>query len=299
MAWCYGGINSLEKKACYAGHGGQSCCLDSLSRLSRRGLEPRSASGEGLLKNVEEQSARAVRQLAVFPPELRASLVELARRHSPSAVGRHAQMCVTLAGCSGAMLLLAAEKGTRWLAVILRDHGEAAFAQAVAAVLGNAAPHQPQWRLGSGEAVINSPRNHVASHSSVLALLPDALSRVASRGRDVIADEIDFGRPIGESICVRTTTADTIVFAQRPRRLGLTRFVCGRTPEPCSGVVVVLRKEVTGEYQLATAYIGRRAEPEPWDRYATPNSVAFWNTHALIWGAEQTISGTETTQCPW
>ncbi len=106
---------------------------------------------------------------------------------------------------------------------------------------------------------------------------------------------------VGESVCVTTELRDQIVYAQRPKRFGLTRFVKNRKPEPCKSVVVILKTAdgQPGAYVLVTAFIGQKAEPEPWDRNATANSREFWNSHALVWGAEPIIEATETPVCPW
>lgn len=164
----------------------------------------------------------------------------------------------------------------------------------------------PEWLLSSGEVVVDRFRSHL--HPGVTSILPEALARIESRGRQFLVEEVDFGHLVGESACVGTGPDDTIVFAQRPRRQGLTRFVKNRAPEPCTSVVVILKKDVDTElrldwdrarYVLITAFVGHRPEPEPWDRNATPNSAMFWSSHALVWGSEPVVPGTETTECPW
>ncbi len=156
-----------------------------------------------------------------------------------------------------------------------------------------------EWKLKSGERVVDRHRSHL--HEDVERLLPEALGRIESAGRQFFVDEVDFGHLIGETTCVVTTSSDVIVYAKRSGRKGLSRFVKNRKPEPCPSLVVILMKatDEPGLYVLITAFIGRKPEPEPWDRSATAASVTFWNTHALVWGSEPTISGTETTDCPW
>jgi len=162
-----------------------------------------------------------------------------------------------------------------------------------------------EMRLKSGEEVVDRYRSHL--HLDVVRLLPDALARIESAGRQFLVEEVDFGRPIGETICVPTGSGDEIAFALRPKRRGLSRFVKNREPEPCSSVVVILKAAdgQPGAYVLVTAFVGRRPEPEPWDRNAirTPEqsarAVAFWSSHALVWGSEEIIPGTETKTCPW
>lgn len=154
-------------------------------------------------------------------------------------------------------------------------------------------------KLASGEPVVDRYRSHL--HDSVSAILLEALSRVESLNRSFIVAQVDFDRVVGETICVNTRKGDEIVFAKRPKRFGLTRFVKNRKPEPCQSAVVILKAadDLSGAYVLVTAFIGLKPEPEPWDRNATANSRKFWETHALLWGSEPVIPGSETQVCPW
>jgi hypothetical protein len=162
-----------------------------------------------------------------------------------------------------------------------------------------------EWKLKSGERVVDRHRSHL--HESVVRLLPDALARIESKGRNFLIEEVDFGSTIGETVCVPTGPGDVVVFAQRPNRRGLSRFVKNRKSEPCSSVVVILKTAdgEPGAYVLLTAFIGRKPEPEPWDRNAIRTSddlaraKAFWGSRALVWGSEAVLPGTETYQCPW
>lgn len=153
--------------------------------------------------------------------------------------------------------------------------------------------------LGSGEIVVDSGNGHTQTHSTVLKVLPEALVKTNSGGEGFIIEQVDLGRVIGKNIRVKTTDADEIVFAQRPKRRGLTRFVKNRRPEDCSSVVVLGKRITGGAYVLITAFIGTRCPAEPWDRNADEQSVPFWNSEALVWGAEEVLDGTETTVCPW
>lgn len=152
--------------------------------------------------------------------------------------------------------------------------------------------------LKTGERVVERYNPHCHPLNGLLA---DALLRVESGGRPFILEVVDFGHHIGESICVPTGPSDEIVFAKRPNRFGFSRFVKNREPEPCSTLVVILKTAdgEKGSYVLVTAFIGGKPEPEPWDRNATPASREFWTSHALVWGSEQVVVGTETTRCPW
>ncbi len=136
-------------------------------------------------------------------------------------------------------------------------------------------------------------------------IIKDVLSKIESDNRKFIFDEINMGTIIGNSICVETTIADDIFYAQRNDRKGLTRFVRNRNPIPCSTVVVILNRAHHGTknyyyYKLVTAWIGKKTPAEPWDHKATRESLSFWNSHALIAdGTYEIVPGTETTTCPW
>jgi hypothetical protein len=153
------------------------------------------------------------------------------------------------------------------------------------------------WFLKGGEKVVDRHQSHL--HEGVERLLPEALGRVESAGRNFLVEEVAMGRLVGETSCVETLSSDEVLYAQRSGRAGLTRFVKNRVAQPCDSVVVILKRISPAEYVLVTAFVGRRPEPEPWDKNATEKSVAFWQTHALVWGSEPVIPGTETTICPW
>ena len=169
-----------------------------------------------------------------------------------------------------------------------------------------------EMRLGSGEIVIDRPDSHL--HEGLGDLLDQALAKINADGRNFIESEIDFGYEIGQASLVETSDQDIIVYAQRPKRAGLTRFAKGRTEEPCQRMTVVLKKgtqnQVPGDYYvILTAYIGYMTPSEPWnekDFTARPNpdearekAKAFWSNHALVFGSQPTIPDTETDVCPW
>ncbi len=163
------------------------------------------------------------------------------------------------------------------------------------------------WKLKSGEVVVDRHNSHL--HEGVAHLLPDAFTRIESLGGEFFVEEVDFGRPIGETTCVATAAGDQVIYAKRPRRWGHSRFVRNRKPELCSSLVVILKAGDDGEYVLITAFVGHRPQPEPWDRKnfsQQPNpreaerlAREFWSSHALVWGSEETIPGTEMARCPW
>jgi hypothetical protein len=149
-----------------------------------------------------------------------------------------------------------------------------------------------------GRIVFDRPNSH--SHLD-LALVREALERIDGPNVPFAKVVVPMGRPVGFTTCVRTTESDEIVYAQRRNRAGHTRFVKGRSPIPCANVVVVLKQteQDANAYVLITAFVGNDAEPEPWDRNATPAARDYWSRHALVYGSEECVPGTETKQCPW
>lgn len=166
-------------------------------------------------------------------------------------------------------------------------------------------------KLGSDEVVIDRPGSHL--HSCVRGVLKEALLRIISGEKQFLQEQIVFEYPVGETSCVVTSSQDEVIYAQRPKRGGLTRFVKNRKAESCNSVVVVLKKGDQGQfhgtyYVLVTAYIGVPVV-EPWDErsfsqqsnpdLARQQSREFWETHALVWGSQEVVLGSETSVCPW
>ncbi len=157
-----------------------------------------------------------------------------------------------------------------------------------------------RWKLESGETVLDRSISNSHLHESVLPALSEALGRVYLHGEKFRKIQVDFDRVVGLNMCVVTGPDDQIVYAQRSGRIGKTRFVRNRQPEPCRSVVVILKKADEGDYYiLISAFIGEDPQPEPWDRSATPSAKVFWENHALIWDPKVVIAGTETSKCPW
>ena len=151
--------------------------------------------------------------------------------------------------------------------------------------------------LASGEPVYDRHNSHL--HREVQELLPEIVAGVSGAERFMV-HEHDFGRVVGYCNCVATSGSDKVVYAQRPKRAGLTRFVKNRQAEPATKAVVILKRDdYEPYYVLITAFVGGLAAKEPWDPRATDEDREFWETHALVWGSEEIIPGTETAVCPW
>jgi hypothetical protein len=171
----------------------------------------------------------------------------------------------------------------------------------------------PIGYLKTGEPVLDRLTSHIAAHPVPTEVLEHALSQIAAEGRDFIREEIAFDRSIGVTTCVVTGPKDKIVYAVRPKRTGATRFVVGREPEPCSHLVVIVKKEMDDVqgviFVLITIFVGRLAKPEPFDakafshcsepEVARAESLTFWETRALLFEADQVDPASITDVCPW
>lgn len=141
----------------------------------------------------------------------------------------------------------------------------------------------------------------------VRPLLSEALRRTRSYPDHAVVT-VDFGRVIGFSTCVETRLSDPVVYAIREHRAGHSRLAPNLPPINTSLTTLVLLRK--GESCiLISAWIGPKAEPEPWDtkafyhesdpKEAFQRSLAFWHNHALIGRYFQINHGSEVRRCPW
>jgi hypothetical protein len=144
----------------------------------------------------------------------------------------------------------------------------------------------------SGEKVFDRPDGHLHNSETVEKYLPLALEMIDSESRDFIVETVNFGEEIGVSNCVETTSDDEIIYAVRPKRRGPTRFVKNREGEPTSEFTVILKKVDEG-YIVITAFPGPKAEREPWDPMAGDEAKEYWSNHAIVWGTEEVLPGSE------
>jgi hypothetical protein len=161
------------------------------------------------------------------------------------------------------------------------------------------------WTLASGETVIDRDPSHI--HPGVTEeLLGEAMTqcRMSAPGKEREKWTFDFERDVGFNNCVDVGPDDEVVYAQRPDRLGLSKFVKNKQRSASSKMTFSVRKQQDGTYQLRTAYIGEAGAVEPWaalyrnsDDYG--RATSYWSTHALAWGSEEIVAGTETLERPW
>lgn len=152
------------------------------------------------------------------------------------------------------------------------------------------------------EVYVDMHDSHAATHLADTPELFDLVEEVLPQlepAEEYARFEIDMGRIIGTTDLCDTADGDEIVYAKRQNRDIYTRFVKNKKPGPTQWIVVQLDKTEHNTYDLFTAFTGRLTPPFPGDEFETAEGRAFWATHALAWGTQEIIPGTETTECPW
>lgn len=139
---------------------------------------------------------------------------------------------------------------------------------------------------------------HFKDSPHLQKLVSEALGRIELHGEH-IREEVDMGCVIGKAGVVETSENDEIIYALRPHRERYSRFVKNRTSKDTQYITLDLRRDSKDSYDLYTAFVGRLTPSFPGGDYLPEQSVDFWSNHALIWGQQEIVPGTETKECPW
>lgn len=149
---------------------------------------------------------------------------------------------------------------------------------------------------------VDFENSHFATHLSespnLKSLVIDVLQKYKIN-KDKVRFETNLNRVVGKSLLVPTRETDEIVYAKRPHRNSYMRYVKNKTPIPTTYVTIDLVKTGDRTCKIGTAYVGRATPFMPGEEDANSESLIFWNNHAIIWGTQEIIPGTETTQSPW
>lgn len=120
---------------------------------------------------------------------------------------------------------------------------------------------------------------------------------------DVIEPEMGFntdtGVLLGNSELVETDETDEIIYAIRKNRDTYMRFTKSRKSVPDSTITIVLRDVKDGNCNLYSAWLGPITPPTPDSPRENENSLPFWTSHALVWGTQEIIPGTEVSDELW
>lgn len=150
--------------------------------------------------------------------------------------------------------------------------------------------------------VVDLESSHAATHFNDSPKLFDAVKKAITLielDKEKIRVEIDTGEYVGMSDLVETNQSDEIIYALRPYRDRYSRFVKNRVAEGTSWVVLSFERLSERQYKLHTAFVGRLTPSFPGGDFMPEKSKEFWSNHALVWGNQEIVSGSETDVCPW
>ncbi len=149
---------------------------------------------------------------------------------------------------------------------------------------------------------VDMETSHAVTHFQSAPKLLEAVKRIIptlNLEEDMVRIDIDTEEEVGHTDLVATNQDNEIVYALRPRRQQYSRFVKGKQSVPSTWVTLDLRKRGENEYELYTAFVGRLTPSFPGGDYLPEQSQEFWSRHALVWGSQDIVPGSETTVCPW
>lgn len=138
---------------------------------------------------------------------------------------------------------------------------------------------------------------HFTHHPKLIEAVKKAIPSIDAK-ENIVRIEIDMGVEVGTTDLIETSDQDEIIYAKRPLRSQYSRFVKNKNSKPTNWITIDVRKN--GEvYNLYTSFVGRLTPSFPGGNYLPEQSKDFWSKHALVWGSQEIVDGTETTKCPW
>jgi hypothetical protein len=112
--------------------------------------------------------------------------------------------------------------------------------------------------------------------------------------------EQDMRRNIGYDYVVETSVTDHVFYAKLLRDTTYTRFVKNGKPKPTQFLSMILHCDADGDYELKEAWIGKQHPIRPTSAEdATPESLAYWDTHAFALEGLQLQARSLTRTCPY
>lgn len=152
------------------------------------------------------------------------------------------------------------------------------------------------------DVYFDAKKSHALTHFNKTPKLIEYVKKLLptiEATEDMIRLDSDMGEIVGNTDLIETDEGDEIVYAMRPLRAQFSRFVKNKESQPTSWITIDLRKSGGDEYFLYTAFVGRLTPSFPGGSFLPERSRDFWAKHALVWGAQEIVPGSETTKCPW
>ncbi|HEV7454100.1 MAG TPA: hypothetical protein VGO07_02470 [Candidatus Saccharimonadales bacterium] len=139
---------------------------------------------------------------------------------------------------------------------------------------------------------------NIALKPHLLTLVRQVLKQIQPEG-DNVRMEQDMGHNVGYTSIVKTTDADTIIYAQLPYDPIYTRFVKNSKPPQTKYVSIILKRDDGGNYELQNAWIGKLNPPRPGTEGETAESRPYWAEHAFVYDGQQVQPRSVTKTCPY
>ena len=149
---------------------------------------------------------------------------------------------------------------------------------------------------GGNIVVPNKTEKHLLAHPEVQKILAEAIGKISLPNGAFLATEVEMGRVVGLSGCVKVPwieLSDKAFFAQRIEREKPTRVLPGAEGKETTKVVILAFPDRRDKrtYVLITSWIGTLAPKEPWDanirsKEELQESLDFWSSHALVYDHE-------------
>ena len=136
---------------------------------------------------------------------------------------------------------------------------------------------------------------HLEAHPEVMALLPEAICKIRLPPNAFAEIEVGMNRVVGRTNLVATTfshPSSSMQFAMRKGRNGPTRVTTEVSVGPeADKMVLVVKWQSPGIFQLVTSWIGGLAQKEPWDPSIQnerdfQRCLNFWCSNALLYDPE-------------
>jgi hypothetical protein len=145
------------------------------------------------------------------------------------------------------------------------------------------------WSQCGQRIVVTGNRlEHLRAHPVEMNLLREAVGRLnLPTTENFYKVTLDFGRIIGQTMCVAVSANSAQFFAKRHGRQHPTRVVIGVTKPDCQLFTIVLKKGRLGDWMFITGYVGGDTPREPHDPTIQTveefiDCLRFWTDHALI-----------------
>jgi hypothetical protein len=136
-----------------------------------------------------------------------------------------------------------------------------------------------------------------------VSLIKEAIKHSSlSEATNVATFSYKFKKTVGYNIVVPASSNDEIVFAKRPGKEFISRFVQNKKPLPTAFICLEIYKfpGSSNEWLLRDSYFGNTRVPEILiGTKGTTEQKRYWDTRAFVWGYCSVVPGTVSKTCPW